>query len=146
MSAPNRSGSYFPRPARWSIGDRRVAAGRNRGYISQVEGVTRSEAWRKLCEQARTDGLADPPVGGARQEWLAACLALAGAVVGLLMPLLAKEVVPGASSTLYGHVEGILCPLLVCFGGGIGFACGVMATARPALSPVGRTEKPCLER
>jgi hypothetical protein len=141
MSAPNNSGSYSPRQARCSIGDGRIRVGwaitgRNGGSFVQAEGVTYPEACRKLCEQARTAGLADPahpPSGGARREWLAACLALIGASVGWFVPLLVKEAIAGASSSLYGHAAGVLCPLLACFGGGIGFACGVMATAaRPA--------------
>ena len=154
MSAPNHSDFYIPRHAPWSIWDRRagawwVSAGQHGGSLLRAEGVTRSEAWPKLCEQAQTVGFADGPHelrAGARRDRLAACLALDGAAAGWFVPLLARGVVCGASSTLYEHAEGVLGMLLACFGGGIGFACGVMATARPATSPVGRIGKIRLER
>jgi hypothetical protein len=102
-----------------------VIAGKNRGSILQAKCVTRP--------------------GGARREWLPACLALVGAAVGWLVPLLAKGVVAGASSALYAHAEGVLCPLLACFGGGIGFTCGVMATTA-LLPPRAESREPSLER
>ena len=145
MSASNDSNRAGLAYARWSVRSRIIGADwlitAEYGKCAfQAEGETRTEAWRRLCEQINGAGLSPPTspnLPRIRREWVEAVMACAGALLGWIVPLLVKRSIPGAGATLYECAEEVLCPLFAFVGGGIGITCGGAWTAirqRGALS------------
>jgi hypothetical protein len=138
MSAPNPPGPDGPRRARWSMTDRRAGGwavnGWSEGQLLPPAGETYALAWRRLDVRAPSA----VPTRGGGWLWLEPVLGLSGAMLGWLAPPWINWAVHGPAAGLYGLAEEILCPLLACFGGGLGLVAGkgwAVLLRRPSDSP-----------
>jgi hypothetical protein len=107
------------------------------GYGSEaITGNCVAARWAAPRRTARVEGAPKWPsylalsptltLPNLRREWIEACLALAGAVLGWLTPLLLKQTGSGPSSNFYDCGEDVLCPLFACFGAGLGLMGGAL--------------------